>query len=690
MRCAPRASNGPNHLGLCALQTQLEQDILVAQDDLIGSIRLNPEYIWRLNNSHAASVRGDGGHSHSTKVSHGASADHFLLNGMSSPRTAEAVQPSEAGSSGSGTPRSGAGTPSSERYDSTKEELLRSSGKLAAAENAAGPDPVPLDALCAMLDDCDGELDPQKRRAMLTVGMLGMLQSLGLAPPGELPANASVRGLEAYLGRIGCRLSEFQATRRQQDGGSLNLQSWMHFFTNAALKAGLHIDMAQPALQNQENSHSRNHDGHESPTSAAARADSVSPPPSWECNLCLDVGGDPIYMRGDGSVLNEQPPDFVGDTVNTELGVCWCVDVWCDLVRSEPSMSCWPRSSGEGRTPRIHLRMIYESETCPPLQEANRQVVNDHCFHKLATTMAGAMQCVHAPADRARVWWHLDTMVRKVFTVVAERNEDGKNMCTPHRIWKIMSLAGEEMSPDELSDFFGEALYQSGAGFTVNLLDAQLDLHAFRKVLCKDRVNAPPGPLKAGRRFRSEYTDEQVHNYLKREDERQAQKTSQAQAQKTKGKGTDSKRGMGLPEWALDALESHPSYAPLEPDLRNGNEFWKLLVKKLENSLLVANWAAKDVEMLDRAHRRTDGDGSDNRCINRICTRDPEGTFANTWNIIQIFLLVYVCFSVPYSVGFDFSYEAHSFGYHFEMIVDVCTLTIIPSLFALRTRVNPS
>ena len=81
---------------------------------------------------------------------------------------------------------------------------------------------------------------------------------------------------------------------------------------------------------------------------------------------------------------------------------------------------------------------------------------------------------------------------------------------------------------------------------------------------------------------------------------------------------------LGLPVWALDALEAHENYQPLEPDKRNGNEFWKLLVRKLENALLITNWAEKDVEMLDRAHR-TALQPHSNSCISKLLTRDPEG-----------------------------------------------------------------
>eukprot|EP01050_Picozoa_sp_SAG11_P006723 SAG11_NODE_533_length_8703_cov_7.183054_6_plen_604_part_00 len=249
-----------------------------------------------------------------------------------------------------------------------------------------------------------------------------------------------------------------------------------------------------------------------------------------------------------------------------------------------------------------------------------------------------------------------------IFQVLAEPTPSGMRI-TPYRIWRVMDIAGEKVTADELADIFGTALHIEGDGTeqVLDVLSSEIDLRAFGEAVSAHRKCSELGPLEGGRSFSSQQPDATVQQFLRERN----------------GHLSDSARS-GLPEWALDAVEGHSGYEPLPIEKRNGIEFWNLLARKLENALLVHQWVSKDVETLDRTHHGLTDEGlTATNCVSTFFTRDPEGTLANMWNITQIFLLIYVCFTVPYAVGFDFYFEHGTPGYSFELFVDIFFLVDI-------------
>eukprot|EP01043_Picozoa_sp_COSAG02_P032295 COSAG02_NODE_2151_length_9656_cov_5.628754_5_plen_418_part_00 len=51
--------------------------------------------------------------------------------------------------------------------------------------------------------------------------------------------------------------------------------------------------------------------------------------------------------------------------------------------------------------------------------------------------------------------------------------------------------------------------------------------------------------------------------------------------------------------------------------------------------------------------------------------RDPDSSFSAVWDICQLFLLLYVSFTVPYRTCFDINVELWSFTFFFDMMVDI-------------------
>jgi hypothetical protein len=127
-----------------------------------------------------------------------------------------------------------------------------------------------------------------------------------------------------------------------------------------------------------------------------------------------------------------------------------------------------------------------------------------------------------------------------------------------------------------------------------------------------------------------------------------------------------------------------------------GKELWKLLVKRLETVLLVQHWSQSQMisyesgqlqqrrqrfELFTRDPEGTFRDRLHCRFVpplihsmpdsltysvrlflKRQCDQTP-GTFSNFWNIVQLVLLTYVAFSVPYFIAFDDGVE--TFSFHF-------------------------
>ena len=150
-------------------------------------------------------------------------------------------------------------------------------------------------------------------------------------------------------------------------------------------------------------------------------------------------------------------------------------------------------------------------------------------------------------------------------------------------MWTIFKVMGENLDPDELADLFGEALFEhSEAPPSVDLLMAKLDVDAIRGALSMPTRPAQ-GPLKGGRKFRSAREDTEVLAYLEKQEV-----------------------SSFIPEYALAAMEVNETHEPVPAESRNGYEMWKLLNKKIENSLLIQKWAAMDVDMLDRSRDPND------------------------------------------------------------------------------------
>ena len=53
------------------------------------------------------------------------------------------------------------------------------------------------------------------------------------------------------------------------------------------------------------------------------------------------------------------------------------------------------------------------------------------------------------------------------------------------------------------------------------------------------------------------------------------------------------------------------------------------------------------------------------------CTRDPDGTFASIWDLVSVALLLYVSATVPLRAGFEVEIEIWSFGFFFDLVVDI-------------------
>lgn len=51
--------------------------------------------------------------------------------------------------------------------------------------------------------------------------------------------------------------------------------------------------------------------------------------------------------------------------------------------------------------------------------------------------------------------------------------------------------------------------------------------------------------------------------------------------------------------------------------------------------------------------------------------RDPESEFSAVWDICQLFLLLYVSFTVPYRTCFNIHIELWTFGFFFDVLVDI-------------------
>eukprot|EP01050_Picozoa_sp_SAG11_P006724 SAG11_NODE_533_length_8703_cov_7.183054_7_plen_107_part_00 len=68
------------------------------------------------------------------------------------------------------------------------------------------------------------------------------------------------------------------------------------------------------------------------PHSGDDKSNGFSPPPSTRHSLRMGPHGEPVYIRADGGIEDERPADFVGDAVNSDFSLCWCIDVWCELV----------------------------------------------------------------------------------------------------------------------------------------------------------------------------------------------------------------------------------------------------------------------------------------------------------------------------------------------------------------------
>jgi hypothetical protein len=122
--------------------------------------------------------------------------------------------------------------------------------------------------------------------------------------------------------------------------------------------------------------------------------------------------------------------------------------------------------------------------------------------------------------------------------------------------------------------------------------------------------------------------------------------------------------------WASASFVAHKGYVVLPPERRNGKEFWKTLVKRLETVLLVQHWSSSQMISYESGFTKP------RKQRWEIFTRDPEGSFSTLWNLLQLVLLTYVAFSVPYFISFDDQFAEHSFGWIFELIVDIYFIVV--------------
>eukprot|EP01052_Picozoa_sp_SAG31_P017884 SAG31_NODE_1243_length_9148_cov_8.476738_4_plen_668_part_00 len=482
----------------------------------------------------------------------------------------------------------------------------------------------------------------------LTSSMFMYVQTLGLFD-GTVPENGMIRAkaLESYMDRIDCQVLSFQEQRAE----NVTPGTWNLYFANCvgSAQTQLKLDWNRDRAENYDFDEAMN---------APSRFAKSSPPPTQDYSLCIDCDGHPYYVSKDGEVLQAQPPGFVGLTVNSELAKCWYLDVWMDLNVSKAVMSL-----GQSRRiekPRLHVQLLFESKTCHPVNDDINELMIEHDFSRIASKLCSNMTSFNAPADRARLQWQYESMVLRAYSVLVDPLARTESI-SPTRMWTIFGLMGENLDPDELADFFGEALYdENETAHTVDLLHSTLTLDALRLALGRPE-RTQRGPLKGGRRFRCEGSTHLMEDHLQRQKETVSS---------------------FIPEWAHAAMESSETFEPLGPDDRNGYELWRLIIKKLENSLLIQKWAAMDVDMMDRS--REGIQEASTSLLAKLCTRNPEGFVANCWNFLQILLLVYVAFSVPISIGFDTSYEEGSFGWGFELFVDI--YFIVDILLNFRTQ----
>ena len=57
------------------------------------------------------------------------------------------------------------------------------------------------------------------------------------------------------------------------------------------------------------------------------------------------------------------------------------------------------------------------------------------------------------------------------------------------------------------------------------------------------------------------------------------------------------------------------------------------------------------------------------------CTRDPESQFSSIWDLVSVFLLLYVSASVPLRAGFAVEVELWTLAFFFDMLVDIFFIT---------------
>ena len=57
--------------------------------------------------------------------------------------------------------------------------------------------------------------------------------------------------------------------------------------------------------------------------------------------------------------------------------------------------------------------------------------------------------------------------------------------------------------------------------------------------------------------------------------------------------------------------------------------------------------------------------------------RDPDSNFSAVWDLVQVILLLYVSIIVPLRSGFDIETPLWSFGFFFDMVVDIYFLADI-------------
>jgi hypothetical protein len=106
------------------------------------------------------------------------------------------------------------------------------------------------------------------------------------------------------------------------------------------------------------------------------------------------------------------------------------------------------------------------------------------------------------------------------------------------------------------------------------------------------------------------------------------------------------------------------AFAPL-PAQRSGKTLWAFLRPRLQ--LVVAmqeQWG--NVHLL---YGRASSLFEDTALPPSV--RDPDSNFSAVWDICQLFLLLYVSFTVPHRTCFDINVELWSFTFFFDMLVDI-------------------